>query len=337
MEPVREAGMHLKDFFGRELNYVRISVTDRCNYRCRYCMPEEGVEWIPHDRIMSYEDIFFLIRVLHDLGVGKVRFTGGEPLVRKGMVPFLAKVCATLPGLRTALTTNGSTLSRYAADLVRMRLSAVNISLDTLNAEKFAAMTRGGSPGEVLDGIDALLGAGALEAGMSVKMNAVLIRGFNDGDAKALIDFAGSRGIVLRFIEFMPLDRNVWSEGSFVPFREVLDKLPDASMWRPETENPGRFAGPARYYVHSLTGQRIGVITAVSQHFCASCNRLRVTATGEVRACLFSNEQIPILEALRSRDVAVLQKRLLEAVASKPAVGMLLNRDEPRSMSKIGG
>ncbi len=337
MEAVREAGKHLRDFCGRELNYVRISVTDRCNYRCRYCMPEGGVEWIPHDRIMSYEDIFFLIRVLRDLGVGKVRFTGGEPLVRKGMVSFLARVRAAFPDLRTALTTNGSTLSRHAADLVRIGLSAVNVSLDTLDSGKFAVMTRGGSPGDVLAGIDALLEAGALQTDMSVKMNAVLIRGFNDGDAKALIDFAGSRGIVLRFIEFMPLDRNVWSEDAFIPFHEVLNNLPDASQWKAEAGRPGRLAGPARYFVHRLTGQRIGVITAVSQHFCASCNRLRVTATGEVRACLFSNDQVPILDVLRARDAAALHERLLKAVASKPAIGMRLNRDEPRSMSKIGG
>jgi cyclic pyranopterin phosphate synthase len=300
-------------------------------------MPESGVERVPHEKIMTFEDVFFLIRVLRDLGVGKARFTGGEPLVRRGLVPFLSSLCASFPGLRVALTTNGSMLSACAPELVRMGLSSINVSLDTLDPEKFAAMTRGASLKGVLDGIDALLDAGALSAGMSVKMNVVLIRGFNDKDAGRLIDFAGERGILLRFIEFMPLDRSVWSGESFVPFREVLNALPDASEWRSEASGPVEFAGPARYCVNGNTGQRIGVITAVSQHFCASCNRLRVTSTGEVRVCLFSNEQVSIFDALRARDEGALRERLFEAAVLKPEAGMLLNRDEERRMSLIGG
>ncbi|MDR1873761.1 MAG: GTP 3',8-cyclase MoaA [Synergistaceae bacterium] len=332
-----EAHADLTDFFGRKLNYVRISVTDRCNYRCRYCMPKDGVEWIPHDRIMTYEDIFFLIRVLRELGVEKARFTGGEPLVRRGMVSFLSDVRASFPGLRVALTTNGSTLSLHAPELVRMGLSSINVSLDTLDAEKFAFMTRGASLGTVLGGLEALLDAGALSAGTDVKMNAVLIRGFNDGEAGGLIDFARRLGIVLRFIEFMPLDRTLWSEESFIPFHEILTGLPDASEWRPEASGPVAPAGPARYYVNGVTGQRIGVIAAVSEHFCASCNRLRVTSTGELRACLFSNEQVSIFGPLRARDEAALRERLFEAAVLKPEAGMGLNRNEERRMSMIGG
>lgn len=334
----REAGsIRMRDFFGRELNYVRISVTDRCNYRCRYCMPREGVEWIPHGRIMSYEDIFFLIRALRGLGVGKVRFTGGEPLVRKGMIPFLAKVCAEYPDLHIALTTNGSTLFRHAGELVRMGLSAINISLDTVAPEKFFDMTRGGSLTEVLTGIDALLDAGALDAGMTVRMNAVVMRDFNAGETGNLIDFARSKNIVLRFIEFMPMDQNVWSGERFVPFREILDGLPDAAVWKPENTERNALAGPARYYVNANTGQRVGIISAVSQHFCALCNRLRITATGEARACLFSNSQVSILEALRSRDGAALQEGLFRAAGLKPEVGVTSGFSEWRSMSKIGG
>ncbi len=325
----------MKDLFGRELNYVRISVTDRCNYRCCYCMPREGVEWIPHGRIMSYEDIFFLVGVLWKLGVKKVRFTGGEPLVRKGMIPFLEKVRASFPELRVALTTNGSTLVKDASCLALMRLSGINVSLDTLEAEKFSAMTRGASLRNVLDGIEALLSAGA----ENVKMNAVLIRGFNDGEVGFLLDYARGKGIVLRFIEFMPLDQSVWSQKSFVPFQEVLTALPDASDWREERTEAERetLSGPARYYVHDGTGQRVGVISAVSQHFCMSCNRLRVTSVGEVRSCLFSNVQVSIREALRARDEAAVREKFFEAAALKPEVGMTLNRDEQRQMFKIGG
>jgi cyclic pyranopterin phosphate synthase len=300
-------------------------------------MPESGVEWIPHDQILTFEDIFFLLRALRDLGIGKVRFTGGEPFVRRGMVSFLSGVRASFPELRAAVTTNGSMLSAHARELVRMGLSSINVSLDTLDPEKFAAMTRGASLMPVLEGIDALLDAGALSADMSVKINAVLIRGFNDEDAGRLIDFAGERGILLRFIEFMPLDRSIWTGDSFVSFREVLDSLPGVSEWRPEVSRPADFAGPARYYVNGVTGQRIGVISAVSQHFCASCNRLRVTSTGDVRVCLFSNEQISIFESLRARDETALRERLFEAALLKPEAGMILNRNEERRMSMIGG
>jgi cyclic pyranopterin phosphate synthase len=327
----------ITDRFDRKLNYARISVTDRCNYRCRYCMPEDGVRWVPHDCIMTFEDIFFLIRVLRDLGVGKVRFTGGEPLVRRGMLSFLSNICAAFPELRVALTTNGSTLLRCASKLVQTGLSSINISLDTLCPEKFARMTRGASLRDVLEGLGALLDAGALDAGMNVKINTVLLRGFNDGEAEELINFARRSGIVLRFIEFMPLDRSLWSEESFVPFHEVLNALPNASAWRPEPSGTPAFAGPARYYFNAATGQRIGVITAVSRHFCASCNRLRVTSTGELRTCLFSNGQVSIFDTLRARDEAVLRERLFEAAALKPESGMIPDRSERCRMSAIGG
>jgi cyclic pyranopterin phosphate synthase len=297
-------------------------------------MPEDGVQWIPHERILSYEDIFFLLSKLADIGVKKVRFTGGEPLVRKGMVQFLEKVCHSFPQLSVALTTNGSYLTQYAEPLARMRLTSVNISLDTLDAARFAELTRGAALQPVLDGIDALTLALSRSGGKTVvKINAVLMRGFNDNMVVELAKFALEKNIILRFIEFMPLSLKLWSEDSFVPFQEALAKLPGFAPLQEAGEE--RQAGPARYYANAVTGQRIGVISAVSRHFCASCNRLRVTSTGDVKPCLFAGERVSIAGAIRARDEEELKKRLAEAAAMKPQAGM--TRPEEGNMYAIGG
>ena len=327
------------DFFGRELNYARISVTDRCNYRCRYCMPEEGVEWIPHDKILSYEDILFLVGILCCFGVKKIRFTGGEPLIRKGMVSFLEEVTASFPGLQIALTTNGSTLMRDSPLLARMGLKSINISLDTLHSEKFSTMTRGATLQSVLDGIDTLISL-VSRSKTEVKMNSVLIRGFNDDDMiEQLTDFAFKKGILLRFIEFMPFYSNLWSTEIFMPFPEIFDRLArlpgHAGHWTEEQPGENLSIGPARYYVNSVSGQRIGVISAVSRHFCEMCNRLRVTSTGDVRPCLFDSRQISIAEALKNRDEKKVRELLREAAAIKPESGVA--HSEKTHMHTIGG
>ena len=333
----------MRDFFGRELNYVRISVTDRCNYRCRYCMPEGGVDWIAHDKILSYENILFLIGILCDLGIKKIRFTGGEPLIRKGMIPFLENVTASFPNLQVALTSNGSTLTQHAAHLARIGLKSVNISLDTLDAEKFSVMTRGASLEPVLDGIDALTSL-VSRTQTEVKMNAVLIRGFNNDDDMIgrLTDFAFKRGIILRFIEFMPLHSDLWSAETFVPFSEVfaaLARLGRADSWIEDPEE-NTLSGPARYYVNSVTGWRIGVISAISRHFCGTCNRLRVSSTGGIRPCLFDGAQIFLAEAIRNHDGEKVRELLQEAVSIKPGSGTAhyeaVRRDETH-MHTIGG
>jgi cyclic pyranopterin phosphate synthase len=360
----------LKDAFGRELCYVRLSVTDRCNFRCRYCMPEEGVEWVPHEKILSYEDMLFLIEILRGLGVKKVRFTGGEPLVRRGMVSFLEKARTSFPELEIALTTNGSTLTRDAPFLASMGLSDINVSLDTLNPDKFAFMTRGGELRSVLDGIDALISALTARASTTrvstvqvpatqVKVNAVSIRGFNDDSIADLTRFAFQRGITLRFIEFMPMNPALWSPDDFMPFSEIVSRLPfvwNASEWQEkfekekiEKENEegaelspsflpslSSLSGPARYYVNSVTGQRVGVISAVSQHFCASCNRLRCTAAGEIQSCLFRGDRVSVFDALRARDEENLRSLIRRAAALKPQVGMT-SRLGRIDMHKIGG
>ncbi|HCL79178.1 MAG TPA: GTP 3',8-cyclase MoaA [Synergistaceae bacterium] len=328
----------IRDPFGRSLDYVRISVTDRCNFRCRYCMPAEGVAWIPHERIMTYEDILFLCEVLTGLGVRRVRFTGGEPFVRKGFVPFLAEVRNRFPHLAMAVTTNGSFLEAWADRLPALGLDSVNVSLDTLDPSKFTAMTAMGGIDQVLRGIDAVLAAGSVP----VKLNTVVVRSVNAAEIEDLVLFAGRKGVLLRFIEFMPLDGQVWSREEYVPAEEIRGRLPAPDAWLPDeapTQGPN---GPARYYVHERTGQRVGIISAVSDHFCGRCNRLRVTATGELRSCLFRDDSVPIMEALRMRDASALQALILAAAAAKPregGTGLPKETDSPgyRHMSRIGG
>jgi len=293
-------------------------------------MPGQGVEWIPHDRILTYEEIFFLVGVLCELGVKKIRFTGGEPLIRRGMIQFLEKATASFPALKIALTTNGSMLARDSTPLARMGLTSVNISLDTLDAEKFSSMTRGALLQPVLDGIDALTSLVSRDK-TEIKINAVLMRDLNDDDMiEQLTDYAFQKGILLRFIEFMPLNSNLWSKEMFVPFSEVLARLAQLSgnsgQWTEDETKENSSSGPARYYVNATTGQRIGVISAVSRHFCGSCNRLRVTSIGDVRPCLFNSAHVSIAEALKTRDEKKVRELLHEAAGMKPESGVACNK-----------
>ena len=321
----------LIDDYGRHLNYVRISVTDRCNFRCTYCMPAEGVQCIDHSQIMRYEEILQLCKVFHELGVRKFRFTGGEPLVRKGLVPFLKELKSQLPDIKTALTTNASLLSQYAAELSEAGLHSINVSLDTLDPDKFSSITRIGDINCVLGGIKA-----AKEAGIrNIKLNAVLMKGFNDGEVPSLLKFARAEGLRLRLIEFMPLEDGVWSKENFISGEEVLRTLPDGGCWRPlaaEADKDG--LGPAQYYLNEKTDDVIGVITAVSNHFCSSCNRLRVSARGSLRTCLFSPGEIPLRQLIPEPEK--LKEAILEAIKSKPKCWNDI-RNGQLHMSGIGG
>lgn len=333
----------MQDSFGRVLDYVRISVTDRCNFRCIYCMPAEGIEWIPHAKILTYEDMLFLCSILTDLGVRKIRFTGGEPFVRKGFVPFLESVKEAHPHLRIAVTTNGSLLEKWAERISGLGLDSLNVSLDTLNAEKFLQTTRTGDLQRVLRGIDAV----RQTKGVPVKLNSVVMRDFNFDEIAALVGFAAEKDATLRFIEFMPLDKDVWSQSQFVPAEEILSRLPDPDQWMscPSKENRSNICGPSRYFRNSVTGQRVGIISAVSDHFCHLCNRLRVTSTGVVRPCLFGNFGVPLLEGLRAKDAGAVREGILHAVSRKPrrgATGVPSEEgaeafQEERHMSQIGG
>lgn len=303
----------LIDGFGRRLNYVRISVTDRCNFRCTYCMPEEGVKCLSHSDILRYEDIYFLCCIFAELGVVKFRFTGGEPLVRKGLVSFLKQLHSGIPGIKTALTTNGSLLGEYAAGLAEAGISSLNISLDTLDAEKFAKVTRIGDIRQVLSGIKTAKSAGI----DNIKLNAVLIRGFNDGEIMDLLNFSKREGLLLRLIEFMPLEDDVWSEDSFISGDEILSMLPGSGVWEQEPLSSCG-DGPARYFVNSATGDRIGIIAAVSNHFCKSCNRLRISAEGKLRTCLFDAKETALKDIIQGRDADALKSELLKASLGKP-------------------
>lgn len=321
----------LIDDYGRNLNYVRISVTDRCNYRCKYCMPPEGVEFLEHSEIMRYEEIIFLCKVLWELGVRKVRFTGGEPLVRKGLVNFLKDLNKELPDMKTALTTNGSLLRQYAAELAEVNLHSLNISLDTLDPVKFAEVTRLGNLDDVISGIRAAVSAGI----KNIKLNTVLVRGFNDGEIGDLMAFSKEVGVMLRLIEFMPLEDDVWNEDAFISGEEILKMLPEGDSWKAEKPDSPE-AGPARYYRNEKTGDSIGIITAVSNHFCKYCNRLRISATGKLRTCLFDSDEIPMRHFILNSDSEGLKGLILESIKNKPRCWNDV-RNGHQNMSGIGG
>ena len=331
----RLGGIHLVsliDQYGRILNYVRISITDRCNYRCRYCMPEKGITWFPHEKMLRYEDIIFLVSVLKEMGVTKIRFTGGEPFVRKGFLSFLRDFQNSFPEIEIALTTNGSLLSSFAEEISDIRLSGLNISLDTLDPAKFKHITRVGNLEDVLEGIKSV----ASLKKIPLKINSVLIRNFNDDEIVPLLQFAEENGAMLRLIEFMPLD-DIWDKDSFISSDEILQSLP-LGKWQDISDNSPTscVSGPAKYYRNLKWGYILGIIAAVSHHFCDSCNRLRVTALGEMKPCLFSDESVELGTAIRIKDKDCLKELILKAVSIKPSGWKMIDRSDSR-MSRIGG
>ncbi len=297
-------------------------------------MPSEGVPWIPHEKIMTFEDIEFLAASLIPMGIRKVRFTGGEPFVRKGLVDFLKDIGKRHEDLRIAVTTNGSMLAQFSEDLKQSGISGINVSLDTLDREKFRFITRTDAFADVMEGIRVF----SETTKIPLKINTVLINGFNDGEIENLIRYAREHRAVLRFIEFMPLDGDVWAEDRFISADKIFEKLPGGPQaWRTlPASSAHNHDGPATYYRNRDTGQRIGVIAAVSHHFCDRCNRLRITATGEMRTCLFSNEGTPLLSFIRERDTEALQKTIMEAAFRKPKSWTIIGNTE-HHMSQIGG
>lgn len=327
----------LTDSQGRLIDYARISVTDRCNYRCVYCMPADGVDPIEHADIMRYEDILFLCEILEELGVKKIRFTGGEPLVRKGMVSFLVKFREMFPNLAIALTTNASLLSLHAEELAKVALFGLNISLDTIDARKFQEITRMGKVKDVLGGIDAAVRAGIPH----IKTNTVLIRDFNDDELMEIIRYAWSKDIIPRLIEFMPLGDDVWNREKFIGATEILAMLSRHGEWLlaspDEAENQTSFPrGPAKYYSDMKSGKLVGIIEAVSDHFCSACNRLRITADGKMKSCLFASSGADLLSLMRAKDRDTLKREIAKEINQKPTKWEDL-RDGKLRMSSIGG
>jgi cyclic pyranopterin phosphate synthase len=324
--------MDLIDSYGRRINYLRLSVTDRCNLRCSYCMPASGVPKVSHGEMLSYEDLLRVATQSVELGIEKIRITGGEPLVRKGLVPFLAKLSA-VPGLNElVLTTNGILLSEMASELRRAGVQRLNISLDSLKPEVFTSITRGGDVRQVMEGIAAAEAAGFGPP----KINMVVMRGVNDDE---ILDFAGltlEKGYAVRFIEYMPTTAEKGWESRSVTGDEILARIADRYRLVPLLGNS--LAGPARNFRISGGMGSIGIITPVSGHFCDSCNRIRVTATGLARGCLFSGTGVDLRPVLAEEDDQTLKESLRQIVAAKPGKHHLSEGTaDPFAMSQIGG
>ncbi|TET48126.1 MAG: GTP 3',8-cyclase MoaA [Dehalococcoidia bacterium] len=322
----------LSDSFQRPIDYLRISVTDRCNLRCVYCMPAEGINLLPHEDILSYEEIYQIANAAAEMGIKKVRITGGEPLVRVGL-SSLIRMLAQIDAIDDiALTTNGTLLSQYADELKAAGLRRVNISLDTLKPDNFRLITRGGDLDDVLESMDAA-GAAGLDP---IKINVVVMAGSNDDE---LLDFARKtvkEGWHVRFIEHMPLNMEMASS-SFVSVNEIRERLAILGELEPCTFKGN---GPAKYYRLPHANGTIGFITPVSEHFCFHCNRLRLTADGKLRPCLLSDREIDLRQPLRNGISAEELKKLIKrAVDSKPQQHRLAEGVVPRDrpFSQVGG
>lgn len=327
----------MEDNCGRRIDYLRVSVTDRCNLRCRYCMPEEGVPPLRHDDVLRYEEILRVVRVAVGLGFWRVRVTGGEPLVRKGIVEFVRHLAA-IPGLRDlSLTTNGVLLGEMAHDLRRAGLRRVNISLDTLREDRFAFITRRPEFAGAWAGVLA-----ALEAGLTpVKLNVVLMAGVNDDEIENFARLTLRYPVWVRFIELMPLGQNgAWQDGRFLPLPAVWPRLRALGPLEELDSAVPAGGGPAKYYAYQGAPGRLGVITPLSRHFCGECNRLRLTADGSLLPCLGAEGRVDLRGPLRKgADDEELADLLALAARNKPRQHDLAGRAESwgKMMSRVGG
>ncbi|MCY4067629.1 MAG: GTP 3',8-cyclase MoaA [Acidimicrobiaceae bacterium] len=323
----------LVDTFGRVHRDLRISVTDRCNFRCAYCMPAEGLDWMPREDLLTFEEITRTARIMVErYGVTGIRLTGGEPTVRANL-PELVGMLSAL-GADLALTTNGVTLPLLAETLRAAGLNRVNVSCDSLRQDRFADLTRRDDLTRVLEGIDAAVAAGF----DPVKVNCVVMRGVNDDEVADFVEFGRSKGVEVRFIEFMPLDADgIWSNDSVVPVEEILALVEAAGPVTPVR----RTSAPATRYRFDDGSGTVGIVASVSDSFCATCDRVRLTADGQFRNCLFAVSETDLRALLRSGagddEIAAALER---SVASKWA-GHQINRVHfvrpHRSMSQIGG
>jgi GTP 3',8-cyclase len=326
----------LVDGWGREIKSLRVSVTDRCNFRCRYCMPPEGLEWLPRSEVLSFEEIERLVRVLASMGVEEVRITGGEPLIRRDL-PVLVEKLARIPGVTDlSLTTNGVLLDRLAGPLVDAGLRRVNVSLDTLSHTRFAEMTHRDALDAVLRGLEAAERHPELRP---IKVNAVAIKGFTETEVPALAELARRKPYVVRFIEFMPLDADgLWRDDDVLTgaeIRAIIEK-----RW-PLEPVPAKASSTARRFRFVDGAGEVGFVNPVSEPFCSSCDRIRLTADGQLRTCLFSRREWDLKTPLRSgASDDELARELRWAVRHKELKHRI---NEPgfvpasRSMSQIGG
>lgn len=328
----------LADRFGRVATDLRVSLTDRCNLRCTYCMPEEGLEWLPKPELLTDDEVVRLVSVaVTRLGVQEIRFTGGEPLLRRGLVGIIARTTELTPRPEVSLTTNGIGLARQAQALKDAGLDRVNVSLDTIESDTFVQLARRDRLKDVLAGLDAAQAAGLTP----VKVNAVLMRGVNDRQAPQLLEYCLERGYELRFIEQMPLDaQHGWTRASMVTADEILEQLSDRFDLEP-TDAASRGSAPAESFTVRGGPQTVGIIASVTRPFCGDCDRVRLTADGQVRDCLFARTESDLRSALRGgADDEELADRWRRAMRNKlPGHGI----NDPsflqptRPMSAIGG
>ena len=315
------------DSYGRSITYLRLSVTELCNLRCRYCMPADGVCKKRHEEMLTQEETLAAIRAAASLGVRKLRITGGEPLVKPNIVSLCREAAAT-PGIEElCLTTNGTLLPKLAAPLREAGVQRLNISLDTLDAEKYRYITRCGELEQAIAGIEAALAAGFEK----IKLNTVLIGGFNDGEIPALAALTKRWPVDLRFIELMPMvDSGDFGPEAFLPCTAVTERLPELKSEEPD-------GGVAKLYRLPGAQGRVGLISPVSAHFCAACNRLRLTADGKLKPCLHSADEI----SLKGLDQAGMTEKMREAILAKPKWHGELSYYErshaARNMNQIGG
>ncbi len=317
----------MKDDFGREINYLRLSVTERCNLRCRYCMPEEGICKKAQEEMLTEDEMIMAVEAAASLGIHKLRITGGEPLIKKNILSICRRASAVAGIREVCITTNGTLLPSLAPALREAGVQRANISLDTLDPEKYARITRVGTLDQALAGLEAALSAGFEK----VKINCVLIGGFNDDEIPSLADLTRIYPVDMRFIELMPMSGNrEFGPEAFIPCSCVLERLP-------ELITDSRHDGVARLY--RLPGARgnVGLISPVSAHFCGECNRLRLTADGHLKPCLHSAEEY----ALKGLDFAGMRRQIQTAILAKPAMHRPLSvRSRSltgRAMNRIGG
>ncbi|PTW02711.1 cyclic pyranopterin phosphate synthase [Halanaerobium saccharolyticum] len=316
----------LNDQLGREIDYLRISITDRCNLRCRYCMPAEGVENKDHQDILSYEEILKIVETGIKLGIKKVRITGGEPLVRLGVEDFISDL-NRLQLDDISMTSNAVLLSEKAQQLKKAGLDRINISLDTLKPEKFKKITRRDNLAEVLKGISA-----ALNAGLDpVKLNVVVMRGVNDDELFDFVELSRKKNLSIRFIEYMPLGGEAEAE-KFISTKEIKELISEKYQLLPAVS---KGSGPAVYFKIEGAAGKLGFISALSEHFCSSCNRLRLTADGKFKPCLASNQEVK-LAGINEKEIIAAYRQALKI---KPACHNLNfeQQDYSRNMSQIGG
>ncbi len=326
----------LSDAWGREIKSLRVSVTDKCNFRCRYCMPAEGLEWLGRDELLTFEEMARLVGVMASMGVEEVRLTGGEPLVRRDL-PVLVSLLAPIPGVTDlSLTTNGVLLDRYAGPLVEAGLRRVNVSLDSLAHVRFAEITRRDALDRVLAGLAA---AEAYPELSPIKVNCVAIRGFTEEEVPAFAELARRKPYVVRFIEFMPLDADqAWRGDDVLTGGEIRALIEE--RW-PLEEIPAKASSTARRFRFADGAGEIGFVNPVSEPFCSTCDRIRLTADGQLRTCLFSRREwdlkTPLREGASDEELAALLRWAVQHKELKHKINEPGFVRASRSMSQIGG